>query len=481
MQQTPSILWLTNNLRLDDNPALVAACDQGSIIPLFIWDDSVTAMGGAARVWLGQAIASLATDLAKHKIDLVLRRGDPLEILTDIAKASGAQTIHASKRYEPDNIANDTNLALALNRQDLTIHFHPGFLLFEPDAIQNKSGTSFKVYSPFARACFAAPAPARPQPTPRAMTSVANIASDRLQDWSFAPPHAQWPQRITASWDISESAAHARLHHFKDKHLSGYKDLRDRPDIDGTSRLSPYLHFGQISPRRIWCSVSMGESGGEKYLREILWREFSWHLLAHIPNFTHEPLQKSFNAFPWREDPAGLHAWQRGQTGYPIVDAGMRQLWQTGWMHNRVRMITASFLIKDLLIDWRRGMEWFWDTLVDADLGNNTASWQWVAGCGADAAPYFRIFNPILQGLKFDPNGDYVRAFVPELATLPTEFIHEPWKAPAETLKKAGVILGQTYPNPIVDHAKARDRALNALKISKNEGGLVAETTDLFS
>jgi len=296
------------------------------------------------------------------------------------------------------------------------------------------------------------------------------------------PSRSAWTKGLAEVWDVRESAARDQLADFLESSLAHYDGARDRPDIEGTSRQSAYLHFGQISPRQVWHAVqhekakqNAQHSSIERYLLELLWREFSWHLLQAFPEMAEKSLNSTFDAFPWRSDRTELIAWQKGQTGYPIVDAGMRQLWQTGWMHNRVRMVVASFLVKHLLIDWREGEAWFWDTLVDADLGANAASWQWVAGCGADAAPYFRIFNPVLQGQKFDPNGDYVRRFVPELARLGDKYIHAPWNAPPEVLDEAGIVLGQTYPKPIVDHSFARKRALAALAQTKGR-----DTSDLF-
>ncbi len=485
-----SIVWFYRDLRLADNEALAQAAARGVVLPLYILDDDAPTYikdGGASKWWLNEALSIFSRDLARHGAPLILKRGEPLGILRRLIAETGAQSVSWARRYEPVLAARDADIANALATDGVEVAIHKGFLLFEPEQIRTQSGTMFKVFTPFSKACFAAASPARALPAPKNLRGVADVVSDDLAQWKLVPQSAKWPAHLNAVWKIGEDAAAERLHAFIGKSLLEYKTARDIPDTDGTSRLSPYLHFGHISPRQVWHAVMQARehhpqaaASSERYLLEILWREFSWHLLHHIPDFTTAPLQKSFAAFPWREDKKSLQAWQRGMTGYPIVDAGMRQLWQTGWMHNRVRMIVASFLIKDLLIDWRAGMAWFWDTLVDADLGSNTASWQWVAGCGADAAPYFRIFNPVLQGQKFDPDGGYVRRFVPELAKLDAKFIHEPWKAPAERLSQAGITLGKTYPNPIVDHAKARQRALNALRSSKGEGPQASETQDLF-
>jgi deoxyribodipyrimidine photo-lyase len=336
-------------------------------------------------------------------------------------------------------------------------------LLFEPEAVK-----PYRVFTPFWKACLAADAPRAPLPAPKRM-SFAEARSARLEDFELLPTTPDWAEGLRQSWKPGEASARARLGAFIDRQLADYAEGRNRMDMDATSRLSPHLHFGEVSPNQAWHAVVHAASGNahlqrgaEAYLRELGWREFSYHLLHHFPSMPSEPLRPEFADFPWREDSAALATWRKGATGYPIVDAAMRELWRTGYMHNRARMIAASFLVKHLLIPWQRGADWFLDTLVDADLANNSASWQWVAGCGADAAPYFRIFNPVLQGAKFDANGDYVRRWVPELAALPASDIHAPWQAPPLALAEAGVILGNTYPYPIVDHAKARARALGA-------------------
>jgi deoxyribodipyrimidine photo-lyase len=489
MTAPPTILWFHQDLRLADHAALTWAAARGPVLPLYIYDDEMPAAlapGGASKWWLHDALENFSRDLAAHNLNLIIRRGKPLEVLSDVIRESGAKAVTWTRRYEHPLATRDAEIAETLKHDGIDIAIHSGFLLFEPEAIKTQSGTLFKVFTPFSKACFAAPAPGPVLPVPKQMQGVEGIASDSIDSLKLVPAKSEWPKQLRTAWQVSEQAAHDRLHHFIAELLPTYKTARDQPATDGTSRLSPYLHFGHISPRQVWHAIHHARAhapqtaaSAERYLLELLWREFSWHLLHHIPSLVSQPLQKSFTDFPWRQDDKGLQAWQRGQTGYPIIDAGMRQLWQTGWMHNRVRMIVASFLIKDLLIDWRTGASWFWDTLVDADLGANTASWQWVAGCGADAAPYFRVFNPTLQGQKFDPKGGYVREFVPELAKLDVPYIHEPWKAPADMLAKAGIKLGQTYPLPILDHAKARLRALSALKSVKNGDAPAPESTDL--
>lgn len=489
-ENTTTILWLREDLRLADHSALHAAAKRGRVVPLYIFEqnkDDRFPLGGASRWWLHQALKDLSEQFQALGVPLILRRGDAAIILKDLCKECGAQYVAMSRRYQPYQRKSDETLASALKSNGITAERFPGYLLFEPETIQTGGGTPFKVFTPFSKACFAAPAPRVPLATPQKLETVTGIQSDSLADWKLIPPKAKWPQELAKAWNVSEAAANEQMQQFLQNTLRNYKDGRNSPAKDFTSRLSPYLHFGMISPRQVWHATQSVlarypelSSTGEKFLLEVLWREFSWHLLHHFPHIPSEPLNSSFNKFPWKNDDAGLAAWQKGLTGYPIVDAGMRQLWQTGWMHNRVRMIAASFLIKDLLIDWRAGAAWFWDTLVDADLGSNSASWQWVAGCGADAAPYFRIFNPTLQGLKFDPQGDYVRRFVPELAALPDEYIHEPWKTPHSLLAQAGVELGKTYPMPIIDHAKARTRALEALKQTKGKDSQTSEIKDFF-
>jgi deoxyribodipyrimidine photo-lyase len=481
MNKAPTIVWFYQDLRLFDNNALSWAAARGPILPLYIRDDSIDGSlteGGASKVWLHEALRIFANDLAQHNIHLILKHGKPLDVLRELIVKTGAEGVTWARRYEPHLAKRDQAVAKVLEQSGITVSIQPGFLLFEPEQVRSQSGTMFKIFTPFSRACFSAPPPTQPLPLPQKLCGSHYVNEHDLHSLHFRPTTGTWPDQLARPWPVGEQAARAHLDNFIDDHLIAYKSARDRPDTSGTSRLSPYLHFGHISPRQIWHSlkqidVNLPEAGpsAERYRLELLWREFSWHLLHHIPNLPRQPLQKAFSHFPWRADDGELQAWQRGMTGYPIIDAGMRELWQTGWMHNRVRMITASFLVKDLLIDWRRGMEWFWDTLVDADLGNNTASWQWVAGCGADAAPYFRIFNPTLQGQKFDPNGDYVRRYVPELTKLGSKYIHEPWKAPSDILAKASITLGKSYPLPIVDHRKARQRALHALAASKGQTG----------
>ena len=480
-----TIVLFRANLRLDDNPALADAAARGKVVPLFILEDPPidAPPGGASRWWLREALLDLDRGLRRLGAELVFRRGNAEAILLDIVRQSGASSVSWQRRHEPALAQQDEDLTARLRLNGIEVRQHEGFLLFDPAVIRTAGGTPFRVFTPFARACMAAAEPSPPVAAPARLQGVAGLPGERVEDWKLVSAKASWPQGLAAAWEPAEQAALSLLSDFLDGAIDRYRDDRDRPDIGGTSRLSPYLHFGQIGPRRIWHAVRYAAARDranaksvERYLLEILWREFSWHLLAQFPELPRKPLTGSFEAFPWRDDANALEAWKRGRTGYPIVDAGMRQLWETGWMHNRVRMVVASFLVKHLLIDWREGAAWFWDTLVDADLGNNSASWQWVAGCGADAAPFFRIFNPMLQGRKFDPRGDYVRRYVPELARLDADGIHEPWRASSTQLREAGVRLGSTYPLPIVDHQAARQRALGALTRLKDP-----RPADLFS
>ncbi len=464
----PVLLWLRAELRLDDNPALAGALASGrQVLPVFVLDDLAPghwAPGGAARWWLHHSLAALDADLAARGAPLVLRRGEARREIPRLVAETGALEVHAGDPTEPWARHQMEALERDLAGQGRRLVLHRARALFDPDAIRTGTGGWFSVFSPFARACHARGLDGPPCPAPAHIPSPPPPPSDRLADWSLTPRAPDWASGLAATWRPGEAGARAALRAFLDASLAAYDRRRDVPGIVATSRLSPHLAWGEISPRRVWLAASgAGQGRGlTSFLNELLWREFSQYLLHHHPHLPEAPLRAEFARFPWREDPAALRAWQRGRTGIPLVDAGMRELWQTGWMHNRVRMITASYLVKHLLISWREGAAWFWDTLVDADLGSNSASWQWVAGCGADAAPYFRIFNPVLQGQKFDPDGAYVRRFVPELAPLPDRFLHAPWEAPEPVLAAARVRLGGTYPRPVVLPAAGRERALAA-------------------
>jgi len=461
-----TLLWLRRELRLRDNAALAAALASGRpVLPVFILDDTTPgawATGGAARWWLHHSLRSLAADLAARGAPLVLRRGLIEDELPQLVAETDAADIHAGMATEPWAREAIGRLQRTL-RVPLTLHRTA--TLFGGDEIRTQAGGAYGVFTPFARACRARLGPAAPGPAPEKIAAPPAPPSDRLDDWGLLPTRPDWAGGFRDTWQPGEAGASRTAAAFAATALAGYDRARDFPGRPGTSKLSPYLAFGEISPDEAWhvAARAGGGRGAEVWQNELLWREFSANLLWHAPTLPEAPLRPEYAAMPWRDDPAALAAWQRGRTGVPIVDAGMRQLWHTGWMHNRVRMIVASFLVKHLLLPWRDGAAWFWDTLVDADLASNSAQWQWVAGCGADAAPYFRIFNPVLQGQKFDPDGDYVRAWVPELAKLPAKDLHAPWQAPDMVLRGAGVALGQTYPRPLVDLAAGRARALAAL------------------
>lgn len=470
-----TLIWFRLDLRLPDNPALLAATKRGgAVVPVFIWspdEEGDWQPGGASKWWLHQSLASLNNELRELGSRLIIRRGPTLATLRAIAKETNADAVFWNRRYEPAVIARDAKIKDALRGDGLEAESFNGALLNEPWTIQNQSGKPFQVFTPFWKNCLTQPDPAEPLPAPKQLAAPTKWPKSSALDELELEPTIHWADGLRAAWQPGEKGAAENLKRFLARAFDSYSDQRNRPDVAGTSRLSPHLHFGEISPRHIWHGLKqmagkrglpVGSWRGSQFLAEVGWREFAHHLLFHFPHTPTEPLRPAFKNFRWRQDATWLRAWQKGGTGYPIVDAGMRELWTTGWMHNRVRMIVASFLVKDLLMDWQEGARWFWDTLVDADLAANTLGWQWTAGCGADAAPYFRVFNPLSQGEKFDPHGDYVRRWCPELAKLPTAWIHQPDKAPPEILRAAGVELGRTYPEPIVNHAIAREVALEA-------------------
>lgn len=452
----PIIVWFRQDLRLSDNPALRAAAACGApLICLYILDDAAPGdwkMGGASRWWLHHSLAALDKSLKGH---LTLRKGDAAQVIKTLIRQTGADTVLWNRCYEPFALERDRDLAQSLEKTGVSITTYNAALLHEPWELKTKGGTPFRVFTPFWTAMRQRRVD-HPHPAPRKL-HFHSVKSDSLESWSLLPSRPNWAKGF--DWTPGEASAQRALYEFLDQ-ISGYKRRRDLPDCDGTSRLSAHLHWGEISPRQIWQVVRTHghDEGSETFLKELGWREFCAQLLFHNHDLPTKPLDTRFAKFKWRHSEKDFEAWKRGQTGIPIVDAGMRQLWQTGWMHNRVRMIVASLLIKHLGLHWRQGQEWFWDTLVDADLANNSANWQWVAGCGADAAPFFRIFNPVLQGQKFDPEGVYVRRFVPELKHVAEKFIHRPWDAPEPA---------RNYPAPIVDLAKGRDRALAAFRALK--------------
>ena len=474
----PCIVWFRDSLRVSDHPALQAAAQTGGpVICLYVFDESsaplcapnARPLGGAARWWLAQSLRALQNSLASLGAPLVLRKGPAATVIAELAREHGVGAVFWNEVEQAPHRAVADEVTMALEETGAAPRRLPGDLLVAPPRIRNKDARGLRVFTPFWKRLQALGDPSEPLPAPKALCTLQDLASDRIENWGLEPSGPDWARGFRETWRPGEASGRERLSEFLAEGLAGYASGRDRPDRAGTSRLSPHLRFGEVSPRQLWQAGRFASANtpalagdADKLLSELGWREFCRHLLFDVPDLEKRNLQPSFNAFPWRQDEEALQAWQRGRTGYPIVDAGMRELWRTGIMHNRVRMVTASFLVKHLLIDWREGEKWFWDTLVDADPGSNPANWQWVAGSGADAAPYFRVFNPMLQGEKFDPDGRYVRRWVPELERLPAPVIHQPWTATPIELKAAGLELGRTYPAPIIDHKTGRARALKA-------------------
>jgi len=463
-----TIVWFRQDFRLEDNPALTAAATKGGIVPVFIYapyEEGEWSYGGASKWWLHHSLENLAEEFLERGLQLIIRQGDTLKTLQSLIKETGATAVYWNRRYEPAILERDTHIKSYLKDAEIDVQSFNANLLYEPWTVHNKQKKPFQVFTPFWKHLLTLPAPAEPLHVPKMQKSSQRVESENLESLALLPT-IHWDKGISTHWKPGAKHAKEVLMGFNKAAVLVYSEERNRPDHPGVSHLSPYLHFGEISPRMIWHAALQKHSfiDVEPYLRQLGWREFAHHLLYHFPKTPNSPLRVDFKKFPWMKNSAALKAWQKGKTGYPIVDAGMRQLWTTGWMHNRVRMVVGSFLVKDLLINWIEGARWFWDTLLDADLANNTLGWQWVAGCGADAAPYFRIFNPITQGEKFDPEGEYVRQWVPELAALPNEWIQKPWEAPSEVLRAAGVTLGREYPHPIVDHKTARTKALEAFQ-----------------
>lgn len=552
-----ALVWFRNDLRLADNPALRAALKLGEVVPIYLHvlhEEHPWEPGGASRWWLHHSLNALEAELRAAGSRLIVRAAKPgessLHILEALVKETESTAVYWNRRYEPAGIKHDTETMSVLRSRGIAVETLNANWLFEPGTIRNQQGNPFQVFTPFWKTCLkhadtiAVPLP-KPRDVPGPKTWPKSVKIDELG----LLPRIKWDAGLAEMWTPGEAGAHERWRTFLREPIQTYKSARDIPAEQGTSMLSPHLHFGEISPRQLWHELlkdlawpgtneartrkgstspvpspslrsvpghpkandvvpihakaqqELDKSDAGHFLREVGWREFSQHLLYHYPETPEQPLREKYRDFPWRMKPQGgatgsanaakrsgaasharadhagatgyasagkkaerdLRAWQRGQTGYPIVDAGMRQLWHTGWMHNRVRMIVGSFLVKHLLLPWQEGAAWFWETLVDADLGNNTLGWQWVAGCGADAAPYFRIFNPVLQGQKFDARGEYVRKWVPELSTMPDDYLHAPWDAPREVMQAAKIKLGRDYPEPIVDHKEAREGALAAL------------------
>lgn len=470
MRNSPrrSIVWFRQDLRLHDNPALTAAVKAGLVWPIFILDEPVSNKGGASKVWLHHSLIELDRSLDGK---LSLFRGDPLEIILDIVSRRDIDAVYWNRCYEPSAIERDKAIKKCLSERSIVAQSFNGSLLWEPWDVLKPDGTPYRVFTPFYRkGCLSRNAPRTPLPKPEKIEALSDDHSMDVSELSFLPKNNRWDVGLIKHWQVGEAAAADVLNLFLEKGLHGYKTGRNYPAQSHVSRLSPYLHWGQISPNTVWYAArARGDSEDiDHFCSELGWREFSYSLLYNYPTLPSENFQSKFDAFPWKKNDRHLEAWCKGKTGVPIVDAGMRELWQTGYMHNRVRMIAASFLVKNLRIDWREGESWFWDTLFDADLANNSASWQWVAGSGADAAPYFRIFNPVTQGEKFDLDGEYIRRYVPELSRLSGKQLFAPWMAPADSLQAAGVRLDDTYPAPIVDLKTSRQEALAAFQDLKS-------------
>ncbi|CAA0125731.1 Deoxyribodipyrimidine photo-lyase [BD1-7 clade bacterium] len=472
MTNTTTLMWFRQDLRLHDNPALTNAAKAGTVIPVFIIDQQhggAWSPGAASRVWLHQSLKQLNDSLAGK---LLVFQGNPQAIINRLANDHSIDRVVWNRCYEPWRIDRDKHIKAALLANGIGCESFNGTLLWEPWHIHKKDGTPYRVFTPYYRkGCLQAPAPAEPLPVPE--LHLADPIEETCIDELLLEPEHPWHNDVISHWQPGEYGAAERLTRFLEHGLEHYRHGRDYPAQASVSNLSPHLHFGEISIREVWHRAQIsGLSSGQEdnldcFLSELGWREFSYYLLFHFPSLPTDNFQPKFDAFPWQQNDTNLKAWQRGQTGIPIVDAGMRQLWQTGTMHNRVRMITASFLVKNLLIHWHEGEKWFWDCLFDADLAANSASWQWVAGSGADAAPYFRIFNPVTQSQKFDADGQYIDQWVPELKSLPSKHKHAPWDAPDSVLKQAGIQLGHQYPLPIADLKSSRQAALDAFATLK--------------
>ncbi len=472
----PAVLWFRNDQRISDNPALFAASKHKSLLPVFIWspeEEGPWEPGGAASWWLHRSLIDLDRNLKQKNSSLHVCRGNTLDHLEKVIKQTGAAAVYWNRRYEPKIIERDSKIKRSLIDDGIYAESFNSSLLNEPWEVLKKDGTPYQVYTAYWKVAKLkikktdTSSRVKMPPLPNNFKTESNI--DRLN----LNPTITWDDGFKKFWQPGEAHGKKLISNFLKTKIKTYNTSRDLPAISGTSLLSPYLHFGNISPRKVWSLVTNtphNDDNSQQFLKELIWREFAAQLLYHFPHTDKLPLRDAYRKFPWKNSAAKLASWQQGKTGYPIVDAGMRQLWHIGWMHNRVRMIAASFLVKDLQINWYEGARWFWDTLVDADLASNTMGWQWTAGCGADAAPYFRVFNPMLQGSRFDPEGIYIRRWIPELKNLSNKWIHAPWEAPLEELRKAGIQLGKDYPKPIVDHFEAKERALLAyekIKIKK--------------
>ena len=478
----PAIVWFRYDLRLGDHPALMAAIETGQpVLCVYIYDTvAARPLGGASRWWLHHSLSALQHDLKSVGANLHVMSGDPTIVLPSLVQEIGAQYVSWNRRYDLDGIAKDTDIKTLLADEGVDVHSFKGNLLREPWEMKTGSGNWYKVFTPYWKACLRSDPPLPPHEAPKTIQAYKGKltiqAIDRLE---LLPQTPDWSSGFDTRWTPGSAGADSKLMRFLNTSVEDYANQRNNPSVYGTSRLSPHLAFGEISPREIWHKTTQSGRSADVFLSEVGWREFSYVLLYYNPKLASKNYKPDFDKFQWADNADTVTAWQKGMTGYPLVDAGMRELWATGWQHNRVRMVTASFLIKHLLQNWTQGERWFWDTLVDADPASNAASWQWTAGSGADASPYFRIFNPFTQGQKFDSEGDYVRRWVPELKDMPKKYIHTPWEAPAHVLAQAGVTLGVDYPKPIVEHKAARARALAAYKASREPHDLQQAVEDM--
>lgn len=486
--KNPTLIWLRRDLRLRDHLPLTKAVENGApIIPVYILDRTspeIEKPGAASLWWLHHSLSALQKAYREKGVKLILRRGPAVEVLGELCKKTEAGALFFQRSILPGEETLEQNIAEFCERNEIDCRRFRGETLFDPGKIRTGSDTPYKVFTPFWKSCLEEPEPGDPLPIPRTIPAAKNDPeSDKLEDWELLPKRPNWAKGFEELWQpgkegagevgAGEVGARRSLTRFLKSHVSDYKKMRDYPSVEGTSRLSPHLHYGEISIRDCWHQTKaehIADKGAEAFLRELGWREFCYHLLHHWPEMEEQPFRPEYAAYPWAKNKAQLEAWQKGKTGFPIIDAAMRQLWQTGWMHNRLRMLVGSFLVKNLMIHWHEGRDWFWDTLVDADIANNSAGWQWIAGSGADAAPYFRIFNPVTQSEKFDKEGEFIRRYVPELKDLPAKHIHAPYDAPAEILEQAGITLGNTYPKPIVDLKTTRQAALDGYeKVKANK------------
>lgn len=465
MKSEISIIWFRRDLRVEDNPALVAGCKNGTVLPIYIFDEEEAGSwraGEAQHYWILKALENLNEDL-NGTLNLYCGKID--QVFSDLFARFDIKAVYWNRCYEPWRIKRDTELKETLLEKGAIVKSFNGSLLWEPWKVKKADGTPYKVFTPFYRkGCLNASAPRKPERSPETIEAIRDEKSENDKILrSLLDKKPDWAKALLKEWGKSSAELLTKFLHEK---LSDYAAGRDYPELEMTSRLSPHLAVGQISAHQIWHSVQALEPDEQtaKFCTELGWREFSYSLLYHFPELPERNFQSKFDPFPWKENNEHLKLWKKGQTGIPLVDAGMRELWQTGYMHNRVRMVVASFLVKNLMIDWREGAKWFWDTLIDADLASNSASWQWVAGSGADAAPYFRIFNPVSQSRKFDAAGTYIRRYVPEIKTLPDKYLHAPWEAPDDVLKEAGISLPEDYPMPIVDLKESRAAALDAFR-----------------